>query len=87
MRQKDPNGWHGTFAFKNKEQVEREYHVATHGYTGGKEDFILKEATHTPEKQDSTPRRGGKVVWPNEDDLEEFVDSPIAYSHLPQSGS
>ncbi|GLA50036.1 hypothetical protein AnigIFM63604_006052 [Aspergillus niger] len=82
----DPKGWHGTFAFKGSDQVSREYHVASHGYTEGKEDFTLKEATHTPEKADDT-RRGGpksdKVVWPPEEFLEEFVDSPIGYSHLP----
>ncbi|THC97155.1 hypothetical protein EYZ11_003370 [Aspergillus tanneri] len=76
---KDPKGWHGTFAFKTDNQVEREFHVATHGYTSGKENFVLKEATHTPEQQDKTPRggrRSGKVVWPAEDLLEEYVDSP-----------
>lgn len=78
---KDPNGWHGTFAFKDSQQVLHEFHVASHGYTDGKEDFALREATHTPEKKDSTQRRGGKVVWPEEDELEEYEDSPIAYSH------
>ncbi|KAF9885155.1 hypothetical protein FE257_000681 [Aspergillus nanangensis] len=84
---KDPRGWHGTFAFKVNDQVEREFHVASHGYTNGKEDFTLRAATHTPEKQDKTPRGGkksGKVVWPSEALLEEYVDSPIAYSHLPE---
>ncbi|KAK2762654.1 hypothetical protein FQN54_000827 [Arachnomyces sp. PD_36] len=87
-RVKDPKGWHGTFAFKADKQVEREFHVASHGYTSGKEDFVLKEATHTPEKKDGTPRggkRSGKVVWPSEDLLEEYSDSPIAYSHLPEA--
>lgn len=77
----------GTFAFKADDQVEREFHVASHGYTNDKEDFVLNEATHTPEKQDKTPRGGrgsGKVVWPAEDLLEEYVDSPIGYSHLPE---
>lgn len=81
----DPQGWHGTFAFKASDQLLREYHVASHGYTNGKEDFALKEATHTSEKADST-RRGGprsdKVVWPPEEFLEEYEDSPIGYSHL-----
>ncbi|EQL27858.1 hypothetical protein BDFG_09338 [Blastomyces dermatitidis ATCC 26199] len=84
---KDPKGWHGTFAFKADDQVEREFHVASHGYTNDKEDFVLNEATHTPEKEDKTPRGGrgsGKVVWPAEDLLEEYVDSPIGYSHLPE---
>ncbi|EEQ34592.1 hypothetical protein McanMca71_002445 [Microsporum canis] len=85
-RVKDPKGWHGTFAFKDGGQVKREFHVASHGYTNGKEDFVLKEASHTPQKADNTPRGGkdsGKVVWPQEKFLEEYVDSPIAYSHLP----
>nr|KMM72271.1 hypothetical protein CPAG_08568 [Coccidioides posadasii RMSCC 3488] len=84
---KDTKGWHGTFAFKDDNQVEREFHVASHGYTNSKEDFSLKEATHTPEKEDSTSRGGagsGKVVWPAEHLLEEYVDSPIGYSHLPE---
>lgn len=86
---KDPKGWHGTFAFKIDDQVQRSFHVASHGYTEGKENFILKEATHTPEKADVTPRggrRSGKVVWPTEETLEEYVDNPIAYSHLPENG-
>lgn len=81
-------GWHGTFAYKDSVQVDREFHVASHGYTDGKENFSLMEATHSPEKGDSTPRGGkksGKVVWPvKEGALEEYVNSPIAYSHLPE---
>ena len=84
-RVKDPNGWHGTFAFKDSQQAQQEFHVASHGYTNGKEDFCLKEATHTPEKKDSTSRREGKVVGPDEDELKEYEGSPITYSHLPQS--
>ncbi|EFE38191.1 hypothetical protein TRV_07156 [Trichophyton verrucosum HKI 0517] len=84
---KDPKGWHGTFAFKNGNHVQQEFHVASHGYTNGKRDFVLKEATHASPKPDNTPRGAkdsGKVVWPQEHHLEEYVDSPIAYSHLPQ---
>ncbi|KAJ5521272.1 hypothetical protein N7527_005387 [Penicillium freii] len=66
----DTKGWHGTFAFKTSDQLQREYHVASHGYTNDKEDFVLKEATHTREKADNI-RRGGpnseKVVWGNQD--------------------
>jgi hypothetical protein len=79
---KDPNGWHGTFAFKDSYQTQQEVHVASQGYTNGKEDFVLNVATHSQEKEDITPRRGAKVVWPSEDELEEYVDSPIAYSHI-----
>lgn len=73
-------------AFKDREQEERELHIASHGYTKGKDDFILLKATHGKEKADQTPRgaRGsGKIVWPNEAELVEYKDSPIAYSHLP----
>jgi hypothetical protein len=81
--QKDPDGYHCTLAFKDGSQVERDFHVASHGYTAGKEDFTLRKATHTQEKKDTTKRRGDKVVWPPEHRLEEWQDSPIAYSHVP----
>ncbi|KAL1953050.1 hypothetical protein VTO42DRAFT_3722 [Malbranchea cinnamomea] len=64
---------------KTGDQVDQEFHVASHGYTNGKEDFVLEEVIHTPEKKDSTPRGGagpGKIVWPPEHLLEEYVDSP-----------
>jgi hypothetical protein len=81
----DPKGWHGTFSFKTSDQLLREFHVASHGYTNDQEDFVLKEATHALEKADNI-RRGGpnseKVVWPPEELLEEYKDSPIGYSHL-----
>ncbi|TWU70436.1 hypothetical protein ED733_000472 [Metarhizium rileyi] len=70
----DPQGWHLTMAFKDKEQEEREFHVASHGYTRGKDDFVLVNATHDKEKMDSTARGdkgSGKVVWPNEAELVE----------------
>ena len=69
--------------------MERSFYVASHGYTGGREDFELTEATHTSEKPDSTwwGRKGStKIVWPKEADIEEYKDSPIAYSHLEDSG-
>ncbi|KAJ5697592.1 hypothetical protein N7488_011276 [Penicillium malachiteum] len=71
---KDPNGWHATLAFKDGNQVTLQLHVASHGYTAGKQDFVLAQATHTPQKMDDTPRGGknsGKVVWPPKEDLEE----------------
>lgn len=81
----DPQGWHGTFAFKTEGQLEREYHVASHGYTNGKQEYTLTKATHTPEKADGIKRGGPKsrkVVWPDEESLEEYTDSPIGYSHI-----
>lgn len=86
--QKDPQGWHGTFAYKDASNVIRELHESAHGYTTGKDDFTLKEATATLAKKDSTPRGGpksGKIVWPVEADLVEYHDGPIAYSHLPEN--
>lgn len=79
---KDPKGWHGTFSFKNEDQVERQFHVTSHGYTNGKEDFHLKEASHTPEKKDEALKSNAKVVWPENSELEEWNDNPIGYSHL-----
>ena len=86
-RVKDPKGWHGTFAYKDNVQMDREFHVVSHGYTDGKENFTLMESTHAPEKSDSTPwggKKSRKVVWPVKGKLEEYVNSPIAYSHLPE---
>ncbi|RMD44834.1 hypothetical protein DV735_g420, partial [Chaetothyriales sp. CBS 134920] len=87
---RDPNGWHLTLAFKDKEHEAIGYHVASHGYTAGKNNFTLVRATHGNEKPDDTPRGGrdsGAVVWPKEEDLVEYKDSPIAYSHLPVPSS
>ncbi|KAJ5929303.1 hypothetical protein N7454_007151 [Penicillium verhagenii] len=58
----DPNGWHGTFAFKTSDQLLSEYHVAAHGYTNGKEDFNLQRATSTSEKADKTPVGGHSQI-------------------------
>ncbi|KAG5931393.1 hypothetical protein E4U53_001800 [Claviceps sorghi] len=76
--------WHGTFSFKDKNQEKRNCHVTTHGYTEGRDDFILKEAIHMPEKPDDTIKADGKVVWPAENKMEEYEDSPIGYCHLSQ---
>ncbi|KAM3523123.1 hypothetical protein MY4038_008320 [Beauveria bassiana] len=85
----DPKGWHLTMAFKDEKQEKKDFHVASHGYTTGKDDYVLKLATHGKAKRDDTPRgRKGKVVWPKngpaDDELEEYEGGPIAYSHLPK---
>lgn len=80
---KDPHGWHGTFAFKDSSQVQQEIHITTHGYTLGKDSFTLAMAMHTPEKADSTLRKNGREVWPDEADLEVYEHSNVGYSHLP----
>ncbi|RDA88821.1 hypothetical protein CP532_5515 [Ophiocordyceps camponoti-leonardi (nom. inval.)] len=79
----DPKGWHITMAFKDKDQELFGTHMTSHGYTSGKDDFILEEAVCRQEKPDETPRAEGKVVWPKDEELIEYKDSPIAYSHLP----
>lgn len=79
---KDPDGWHLTLAFKDNEQDTLGIHVASHGYTSGKDDYVLLKATHRGAKSDDTPRRSGKVVWPGEAELEEY--KTVAYSHLPE---
>lgn len=81
---KDPKGWHATFAFKFADEVDREFHYTSHGYTSSKHNYTLREAVSKPPKPDSTPRggkRSGKVVWAAED-VTEWKDSPIGYSHL-----
>lgn len=87
---KDPRGWHGTFAFKDGKQLEQQLHVASHGYTTGRESFALVESTHGSEKPDDTPRGpkpSEKVVWPEEEDLLEYKESPIGYSHLAEDAA
>jgi len=69
-------GLHATFAFKFDDQVERKFHSIAYGYTYGKEDFTLREATLLPEEPDWAPRAGessGEIVWPEEQELEEYV--------------
>lgn len=87
---KDPRGWRGTFAFKFADRTQKDFHVASHGYTGSNEDFVLSDATHTAEKPDATPRgrpKSKKVVWPREKGLEEYAVNPIGYSHLSNDSS
>ncbi|KAK2800031.1 hypothetical protein FQN50_008270 [Emmonsiellopsis sp. PD_5] len=76
----DPKGWHGTFAFKTEDHIGQEFHVACHGYTKDKEDFVLKEAEHTDAKADGTNRGKDRIVWPADDELIEYM----GYSHLPE---
>ncbi|PVH93026.1 hypothetical protein DM02DRAFT_542361 [Periconia macrospinosa] len=83
-RIKDPKGFHGTFAYKTEQQTGDETHVTGHGYTTGKDNFILREAVHTSEKKDDTLRNADKVVWPPEKQLRKYKDSPIGYSHVNQ---
>ncbi|KAM3511246.1 hypothetical protein MY11210_005115 [Beauveria gryllotalpidicola] len=86
----DPDGWHLTMAFKDQELEARGFHVASHGYTNGQQDYVLDHGTHTAAKRDDTPRGpvgSGKVVWPDESELVEYENSPIAYSHLTDPSS
>ncbi|KAM7208131.1 hypothetical protein V8F20_001411 [Naviculisporaceae sp. PSN 640] len=65
---KDPLGDHVTFSYKTQDQLGRETHVACHGYVKDKITLEFREATHAPEKPDSTKKKSGKDVWPNGDD-------------------
>jgi hypothetical protein len=53
----------------------------------GKDNLVLGKAMHSQEKPDNAQRRGGKVVWPEDEELDEYEDSPIAYSHQSRSKS
>lgn len=78
--EKDPKGWHVTLCFKDLMQLENNTHVTSHGYCKGKVDLEFVEATHYPEKPDSTKKRNGQPVWPDESQLSLYPD--IGYSHL-----
>ena len=82
----DPKGYHGTFSFKYAGQSGN-FHVTTHAYTAGKDDFHLQMASAADEKLDSTGKGPDKVVWPaSEADLELYEHSPIWYSQPPEQG-
>lgn len=81
----DPDGWHGTLCLKSSNQVDGKKHVTMHAYTTGQDDYDLTFASDTPEKADSTVRKKGKVpkvVWPSEEDLDEWDESPVTFPYL-----
>lgn len=85
----DPNGWYylspsfPIYTYNYIRHAGLYSRVITyHLYTKGKVDYTLKYASAAPEKADSIVKSGTKFVWPNEEDLEEWQDSPIAYSHV-----
>ena len=62
--------------------VAKGTHVASHGYVNSKTDTNIREATHTPEKADSTIiRRTGRPVWPGDRSYEYEIE--VAFGHLP----
>ncbi|KAH6615503.1 hypothetical protein B0J18DRAFT_437468 [Chaetomium sp. MPI-SDFR-AT-0129] len=69
-----------TFSYKDKQQLDRGTHVASHSYVLDKDTLELIEATHAEEKPDSTRKKGGKAVWPASEELWEGPE--IGYSHL-----
>ncbi|KAI9932287.1 hypothetical protein MW887_009799 [Aspergillus wentii] len=79
--QKDPNGWHITFCYKDQQQLDNKMHTACHGYLPAKDVFELTMSTHVAEKADATIKGNGMAVWPSEDILE--VAPEVGYSHLP----
>ncbi|KAK2873795.1 hypothetical protein FQN49_002058 [Arthroderma sp. PD_2] len=57
-------------------------HIASHGYVDSKLDSHIREATHSPEKADSTTtKRTGRAVWPA-DELIHF-EIEVAFGHVP----
>lgn len=58
-------------------------HTACHGYTAGKDKWELEKTTHAGVKADSVKRRGGKPVWPLDNELD--VAPNVGYSHIPES--
>ncbi|KAJ5188448.1 hypothetical protein N7472_007462 [Penicillium cf. griseofulvum] len=82
IRQKDPLGLHVTVCYKDGDQLLRGTHVASHGYVKDEVSVEFVEATHHPEKPDSTKRqRGTKTIWPSEDQLVAVAE--IGHGHPP----
>jgi len=77
--QQDPKGDHLTLCFKDQEQVVKSTHTASHGYVDDRKTSVLREATHSGEKLDSTIVGSGRQAWPSEAQIE----LEIAYGHLP----
>jgi hypothetical protein len=71
---------HVTFSYKTEDHLGRETHVAWHGYVNDAKLLDFREATHAPEKPDSTEKRSGHEVWPSADELWEAPE--IGYGHL-----
>ncbi|KAM0278421.1 hypothetical protein ACHAQH_005176 [Verticillium albo-atrum] len=79
-RQKDPKGEHVTFSYKSIDHLGRETHVSCHGYVNNAKTLEFREATHASEKPDSTLKRNGKEVWPDNDEIWEAPE--VGYGHL-----
>ncbi|OAL73508.1 hypothetical protein A7D00_1535 [Trichophyton violaceum] len=80
--QKDPKDDHLTICFKDRDMMSKGTHTASHGYVDSRSDFHIREATHTPEKPDSTIlTRSGRAVWPAEEQLE--LEIEVAFGHIP----
>lgn len=64
---KDPNGWHATIAYKDRELERRGFSITAHGYTYGQQSFTLRKAIPDPPQRDDA-KRGGKnskkILWP-----------------------
>ncbi|KAK5996195.1 hypothetical protein PT974_04623 [Cladobotryum mycophilum] len=69
-RKRDPKGLHVTLCHKDRTQIIRRTHVASHAYVSGNTNLKLIEATHAAEKPDSIRRKRRKPVWPSEEQLE-----------------
>ncbi|OAQ60945.1 hypothetical protein VFPPC_01984 [Pochonia chlamydosporia 170] len=82
IRQDDPRGLHVTLCYKDQDQLNRDVHVACHGYVTDEVSLEFTEATHAGEKPDSTMKnKKGAVVWPGMADL--WAAPEIGYGHLP----
>ncbi|EAS34167.3 uncharacterized protein CIMG_05191 [Coccidioides immitis RS] len=78
--QKVPKGEHLTLCFKDGEMSEKGTHVASHGYVNSRQDWEIREASHSPEKHDATVARGtGRAIWP----AEAMFEIEVAFGHVP----
>ena len=70
-----------TLCFKDAIMLERDTHIASHGYVDSKFDKSIREASHTPEKPDSTKKKMDEVVWPKNAKFAHELE--VAFGHIP----
>ncbi|KAG6104568.1 hypothetical protein E4U14_005647 [Claviceps sp. LM454 group G7] len=71
--------------YKTGDQVDRGTHVSCHGYVKDPITLEFREATFTPEKDDSTLKQNDEPVWPESKHLYEAPD--LHYSHMPTTST
>lgn len=66
---------------KDDEHIQSGTHVACHGYVTNKTTMEFRDATDTPARADSVPKKNKEPVWPANHMLYEYPQDGF-YSHL-----